>query len=1072
MNSRLLQVALLLFGSGFCALIYQVVWLRQFRLIFGASTAASAAVLAIFMGGLGLGGILLGPRADRHPRPLAFYALLELLIAAAALLTLFLVWLVRELYIGLGGSQTLGSTGATAVRLAFAALTLGIPTILMGGTLPAAAKAVETAADTNRRHLAVIYGVNTLGAVTGVFVATFYLLEELGIWKTLLLACTLNALVGIMARKLSRSWAARPRTAAQPSSVVSVPVEHSDAATASSLPPAKFVLIASGLVGFVFLLMELVWYRMLTPLLGGTTYTFGLILAVALLGIGLGGVAYAWLGRHREATLAAFALTCCLEAFFIALPYALGDRIACLALLLRSLGGFGFYGHVVGWTIVTSITVLPVAFVAGLQFPLLVALLGRGDKQVGRHVGLAYACNTLGAIGGSLAGGFGLLPLLTAPGAWRLVVVLLVLLGLGTLGLALREGGRRSAVVGPAVAALIALAFIFTTGPTAAWRHSPVGAGRVKLESITPNTLRHWLHQARRKVKWEWEGIESSVAVSIGHSYSFLINGKIDGNAKEDASTQVMGGLLGAILHPDPKRALVVGLGTGCTAGWLAQVDSIQRVDVVELEPAVKNVARICAEVNHNVLENDKVTLIFADAREIMLTSREHYDVIFSEPSNPYRAGIASLYTLEFYEASRRCLSDDGIFIQWLQGYEIDAQTVRTVLATLRSVYELVEVWQSQRGDLLLVATTKPLRYDIPALRRRVQTEPFKSALLAVWRTTSLEGFLTRFVVGSALADELLKLEADNINTDDLNRVEFGFARTVGRKGLFKISELRALARARGWDRPSVLRDEVGLVNWRRVEDGRISMRVVDQDLQRPEHWYNPGQRQRAQAQIDFMNGNFHGALAAWRAQTRPPGNLTELVVLSTGLAEAGDEQAEELIEKLRAWQPAEADALLARLRLQQNQLEAAATALVRAYDGFRKNPWSWDLLVLHALRTGTRLTERDASFAPRIHDAVKEPFAIYSREAERIMVHINIAQQVNSMKALPAVRALEPHIPWEKKYLQLRYLVYARASAQNPNDPELRSLTALAEEHVWQFMRTESLFLGTGLIGPAASTK
>ena len=163
------------------------------------------------------------------------------------------------------------------------------------------------------------------------------------------------------------------------------------------------------------------------------------------------------------------------------------------------------------------------------------------------------------------------------------------------------------------------------------------------------------------------------------------------------------GGLVAAIAHPEPTRALVVGLGTGSSAGWLADVPTIERVDVVELEPAILEVARVCAPVNRNVLERDDVRVIIADGREIVRTIRDRYDVVFSEPSHPYRAGIASLYTREFYESVAERLTERGIFVQWVQAYEIDAQTLRTIYATLRSVFVHVDSWIGNPCDLLLV---------------------------------------------------------------------------------------------------------------------------------------------------------------------------------------------------------------------------------------------------------------------------------------------------------------------------------------------------------------------------------
>lgn len=243
------------------------------------------------------------------------------------------------------------------------------------------------------------------------------------------------------------------------------------------------------------------------------------------------------------------------------------------------MGAFGFSCYVLGWVEVAGLVVFPAAFVAGYQFPLLVALLGEGRDNVGKHVGLAYAWNTLGAILGSLAGGFGLLPALSATGAWVAVVIVLAILCIWAVALSRRRETRSARLVLPLAAAVVGLFFVSLTGPTAAWRHGPVGAGRVRFEDASPNGLRAWLRDRRRELSWEADGVESSVGLlRTSDGYAFAINGKIDGSSRADAPTQVMSGLVGAALHPEPRRALVVGLGTGSTAGWLASVASIQQV--------------------------------------------------------------------------------------------------------------------------------------------------------------------------------------------------------------------------------------------------------------------------------------------------------------------------------------------------------------------------------------------------------------------------------------------------------------------------------------------------------------
>jgi spermidine synthase len=1054
---RVGKVAPLLFGSGMCALIYQVAWLREMRLIFGASTAASAAVLAVFMGGLGLGGALLGRRADRHPQPLAFYAHLELTIAVAAAVTPGLVWLARYAYIALGGSVVLGLATATGVRLLLTTLVLCVPTLLMGATLPAAAKAVETDADVGRRRLAVLYGANTLGAVTGACISTFFMLEVYGTRTTLWLACLVNVLIGVIARSAARSQG--PAAAEETTPVGAAPLGAVDASDAPA-PPAWFVLTAAAVVGFAFLLMELVWYRMLGPLLGGSSFTFGLILAMALLGIGLGGAAYALFDNRRPATLGGFALTCTLEAACIAYPYALGDQIAFLTIFLRPLGSFGFYGLVLGWAEVAALVVLPAAFVAGVQFPMLIALLGRGGEKVGRHVGLTYAWNTVGAILGSLAGGFGFLPALSATGTWRAVVGLLVLLGMAALVLSLRSRLRPRHWLPPVAAAATALLLLRATGPTAAWRQSPIGAGRVQLNDATRNSLHDWANGIRRVIEWAVDGVESGVALDGRNGFSFVVNGKIDGNARLDAATQVMGGLVGAILHPHPTRALVIGLGTGSTAGWLGAIPSMERVDVVELEPAILEVARACTPVNHAVLSNPKVHIFIGDAREVLLTTPQRYDIIFSEPSNPFRAGVASLFTQEFYRAVAAKLGEGGIFLQWLQAYEVDARTIRTSYATLASVFGAVETWQTHQSDLLLVASKKPITYDVPALRARVQQEPFKTALAVAWRLTGLEGFLAHYVARSSLAEAVARGEHGWLNTDDRSSVEFAFARSIGRYSLFSVQELEETARARGENRPEL---SDGSVDWEHVEDQRLAALTADglQPSQKP--YLTADQRQRAAALAYYLSGNLDAALAAWRAQPREPAGPVELMVVAEAVANQGDDAALHYIDQLRAFQPAEADALLGLLRWRQGNAEAAAAAVEAALQRYHDDPWPTPSLMRRAVDVAVEVATHDKALAPRLYRILSAPFSISMLNDERRTKAFTVAATLDTPHlCVEALAPLEPDIPWRRDFLAHRLRCYHAAG-----DPR----EAQAQEDLNTFLGDEPVPFSYGLAIPTPAS-
>lgn len=1065
MRSRAFRISALLFGSGLTALIYQIAWMRELRLVFGFSTAASAAVVAIFMGGLSLGSWLLGRRADSAARPLAFYGKLELAIAGSAALTPALLWLVRLAYIGLGGSARLGLLGGTSLRILFSAVVLAVPTVLMGGTLPAATRAVETEEDQSRRLLALLYGVNTLGAVAGTLVSTFFLLEALGTRRTLWAGCIVNALVGLAAVRWS---AAAPATAAsEPAQPAAAGPdtreterkgnrkrrrrEQSRQAAREPLvlrvpvAPTRFVLAAAAVTGFAFTLMELVWYRMLAPLLGGSTYTFGLILAVALLGIGSGSLARS--RRKRPGTLSAFAATCGLEAVLLAVPYGLGDRVALLAARLHPAAAVSFGGLVWGWTVVALLVVFPAAFFAGLQFPMLISLLGKGREEVGTHVGLAYAWNTAGAILGSLAGGFGLLPSLSAPGTWVLVTVLLAALALAALFVSVRRGEpARSRWWIPAGAAAGSLALVFAKGPTAAWRHSPIGAGRVDLSNASPNRVEEWMRDQRRRTFWEAEGIESSVAMmTTSGGLAFAVNGKIDGNSRNDAPTQVMGGLIGAALHPAPRRALVIGLGTGSTAGWLAAVPSIARVDVVELEPVILHVARLCEPVNRNVLESPKVRVVIGDAREYLLTSREKYDVIFSEPSNPYRAGVSSLFTEEFYAAARDRLAPGGVFLQWLQTYEVDTETVRTVYATLKGAFPEVESWFARRQDLILAATATPIVYDAEALRARLAEEPYRSALPAAWATEGLEGFLSHFLARSSFVSGLLAGGRTPRNSDDRNVIEFAFARSLGGKSVFDLEEARALARQRREDVPVLSR---GSVDWDLVRRLEISTTTAD-GVVAPVRADRKGEELRQSVvQKSFLEGRPDMVLLSWREKPWEPVGLVELAVVCQALADTGDESAAPFIERLRQTRPVEGAVLLAQARWRQGKLEEATELFEKAFALYRRDPWPLLSVMNKTFLIVADIAGRDPRLADRLDKALAEPFAVLLLNEERLQTRYKVATYLDVLRLEDAIAALEPHMPWRKGLLERRAKVYE--TTHNPR-------ADLARREVERFLARDS---------------
>ena len=745
MPLRLLGVALLLVGSGACALAYQLVWTRELRLVFGHSTAASAAVLAIFIGGLGAGSLLIGPRADRHPRPLALYARLEAAVALSAALTPVLLAVARAAYLALGGSLALGDVVSTLLRLLLSALVLLVPTLLMGGTLPAAARAVEGAGDTRRRATALLYGANTLGAVAGAVLATFYGFEHLGNRGTLLAACAVNLGVAVVAALLARGVARA--TPASPEAAL-------PAAAAGRPAPRRFVLAACAIVGFAFFLLELVWYRMLSPLLGGSVFTFGLILATALLGIALGGLAYALVGRDRPATLLAFSATCLLEAAAVAAGFALGDRLALLAIVLRPLGNLAFAGHVLGWFAVAALVVVPPAFVAGAQFPLLVALLGRGREHVGRDVGWATACNTGGAVLGALAGGFGLLPLLTAPG--------LLAPRRGAPPRPRARGGGARPAAGRPPAARPGRDRSRGAGPARGPRsHGGLpaqrdrggagGASRPRraerdrglaaraaaggdLGGRGPRVERRPPRLDRPRLRGERQG-GRPLALRRGHAGHVGAPGR----APAPPPAARPGGGPGHRLH---RR--LAGRRAGRRARGRGGARARRRGGGAAVRPGEPQRPR---EPAAPALLRRRARAPPHHARALRPRRLRALEPLPGRDREPLQPRLLP--------RGRRAPRGGGLFLQWVQAYEIHPGSLRSLYATLAAELPVVETWQTLPGDLMLVGSRAPRRHDLARLGARIREEPFRQALRDVWRTDRLEGLFARFVAGPAFAERL-----------------------------------------------------------------------------------------------------------------------------------------------------------------------------------------------------------------------------------------------------------------------------------------------------------------------------
>ncbi len=778
MRSRAARAyGLLFFLSGATGLVYELLWVRVLYQTFGSSIQSVTTVVAAYMGGLGLGAWLLGRRADRDLRPAALYGMLEIAIGLFGLISPLVLGFAHRLYLGAAGAFQLTGAISLALRFGLAAVVLLVPTTLMGGTLPVLTRAFMGADRGElKRALGLLYGLNTLGAVVGTALAGFFLVELVGIRASLWGTAAVNLALGAGALALARSMA---------------PVSESVRTPGAAIPgaaPQRVRYLACALLAltaFASLLDEIAWTRVLLMVVGGSTYAFTLVLLVFLLGIGLGSEFVARRSARRPPSAADAALAqgitgagaALLLLFFAVLP------VYVIAVFGHIKFGAGTRLMLLG-VAVGAVVLIP-AFGMGLSFPLLADLAAPRDAARAADVGTAYALNTLGGIAGAVLTGFVLVVALGTEATLRIGLVIngvaaLALAGLAAHGVAegspehralrrrvLGAGALAGVALGGAVGAPRWATHLIDLGPTI-YAREPMDAARRQA---------FLAHRGSRLLAFQ-EGRNATVSVWEGLSGRTLrVNGKVDASDHSDMNTQIMVGLAAAAARPHPASALVIGFGSGVTTRVLADVPGMRRVRVVEIEPAVLEMGRYFAGVNDSVLTRPGVAALVDDARSALQLEKQRYDIIASEPSNPWVAGVATLYTPEYFRIVRSRLADDGVFCQWLQIYQLPLDVAAGIVRNLRQAFPHVEVWFSTGVDLQILASGRPLRYDRAWLERLFDAKTAIGVLSREWLGIDSAGdHVGRRLLGEAGAT-LLSTRGTLIHRDDRPQLEFVAAR-------------------------------------------------------------------------------------------------------------------------------------------------------------------------------------------------------------------------------------------------------------------------------------------------------
>jgi spermidine synthase len=713
---RPLMLALFV-ASGCSALIYEIVWFQLLQLVIGATAVSMGVLLGVFMGGMCIGSLALSRVVSSRRHPLAVYGLLEIGTAVFGLLVLNGIPIANHVYVAAAGHGMWN----IALRAIVCAACLLLPTLLMGATLPAISRYVRTTRD-GVSWMGFFYGGNIAGAVFGCLLAGFYLLRVHDMHIATYVAVALNLAVGavsLIASRISKFVVTRDR-AESPESI------------ASAKSGARWIYLIIALSGFTGLGAEVVWTRLLSLLLGGTVYTFSIILAVFLFGLGIGSSIGSVLAKSAARP----------RVLLGACQLLLAASIAWAAYMLtQSLPYWPIDGRLspsIWFTFQIDLmrciwAILPAAILWGASFPLALAAVAGAGQDAGRMVGRVYAANTLGAIFGALAFSLIIIPFRGAEGhgtqdADRVLIAIAAISGLLAIAPEILSAGAFQRIAGLAASLAIVGASIWLIDGV-----KPVPGGLVaEGRSLPTNGDGHILYVG--------EGINSSVAVTgqIGGTRYFHVAGKVEASSEpQDMRLQRMLGHIPALLHPNAQRVLVVGCGAGVTAGSFLTYPELKQETICEIEPLIpKVVSTYFKNENYNVVNDPRVNIVYDDARHFVLTTDQTFDIITSDPINPWVKGAATLYTEEYFEMCKQHLAPGGLVTQWVPLYESNTAAVKSQIATFFKVFPNGTIWSNDelgKGyDIVLLGQVEPMKIDIDAIGKKLSRENHLAAKLSL----------------------------------------------------------------------------------------------------------------------------------------------------------------------------------------------------------------------------------------------------------------------------------------------------------------------------------------------------
>jgi predicted membrane-bound spermidine synthase len=760
-------IGLLFVISGGLGLVYQIVWFKYLSLFLGNTTYAQTIVLATFMGGLAIGSAWWGRKADRTRRPLRLYALLELGVGAYCLLYPKFLELLKSVFVSIVISAQLPSDGTAVLllKLLTSICSLLIPTILMGGTLPILVRFISRRLEESGRNIAVLYFLNSFGAIIGSLLAGFFFIRILGLSITVYSAGIGSLLIGGSALLLSVWRISSKRMKVEGIKELEMSFSRREIIIAIS---------TAGISGLAAMIYEVTWVRLLIPVLGSSTYSFSLMLIAFISGITIGSYIVSILIQRIKNLSSLLGLCQIGVVFSILVTLPLYARIPyefwrAGSILSRSDVTYPIY-LTIQFLFCFILMIIPTIFL-GMSLPVATRIASRGINVLGKSVGNVFAVNTLGTVIGSLLAGLILIPLIGVKHTIEVGIGCNLFNGILILFFTNAVPRRKAFAVLSVSVIVVTMYFVLVPN----WNRGAMLFGvfrRIHSNIQLPANYSEFERIIRNanEILYYKEGTSATVGVTEGGGQRVLVvNGKPDASSKGDLPTQLLCGQLPCLLHKNPQNVLVVGLGSGVTVGSVL-THPIKRVDCVEIAPEIVEASSLFNEVNRRPFDDPRTNLFIEDALAYLKITPRMYDVIINEPTNPWIAGVGNLFTTEFFVACKRRMNTGGCMVQWFHLYEMNDELFKMIVRTFQSSFKYVSIWQPLTADVIMIGSEQPITIDYDKINAAMNVKEIQDDLKRI----SIPDAATFLSLEMLSPKSVMRyIGVGDLNTEDHPRLEY-----------------------------------------------------------------------------------------------------------------------------------------------------------------------------------------------------------------------------------------------------------------------------------------------------------